>query len=532
MKNLAKYTCLIALLAVGVRAQAQADVTLYHMKDLPHNNQLNPAFQPKNGSAYVNFPIAFNLGASIYGKGLTAETVLNMDKGGSIGTIPKKDAAFQADFSAAMPLSFGFMVRDMHFSFDMQLKVHAEGRVPVGLMNLAWYGNGAPETLGKQLSLEGLGVTAYAYGEVALGFSKEILKNSELTDNGKNKMVVGGKLKYLQGAAYVQANLGEDSYIHTDKDKYHITASVDPEVYVSGIKPDTSTLEGVFKALENIDYMDFLKNITKNRGVAIDLGGTWDMPYDLSWNETPRKMTVSASLLDVGFIRWHGTSLTNTAKDKRIVFDGFDMSNGGFLDGLQDSVMQRVDLTVKDGTFTKWLAPTMYLGANYHLFKYLNAGALVGFKFNKYETLPFFALSANSQHFPLINGSTSFSYYNGHGNIGFGLLLGRKGFQMHLITDNLLTTNYKTAQSATFRMGMNFLLGRHEGKRKARIEERKNRNAMPATPDGDVTPDSPQEEPAVDTGATSMSKEDLLKKALAEEAAEREDELMKKKKTS
>jgi len=528
MKNIAKYISILALLLAGVSSYAQVDITMYHMKDFPLNNQLNPAFQPKNGSIYLSFPIIPILGTtyhntSIRGDGLNAGNFLS-DKPSfsAIATDNSKFASVQTNIFSWSPISFGFMVKDMYLSLDLQPKIHVEGRIPRDLMLLAWYGNGHDKTIGRNLSLEGLGVEAYGYVELALGFSKELWKD---------ELFVGGKLKYLQGLGYVQANLGKKSYIHTDKDNYNITVGINPEVYIGGLPINVSTnnLDSVGAAIS--DGLNNFSFSASNVGFAVDLGGSWNVPQVEGLN-------VSASLLDLGFIRWHGATAKRVSNEPLPTFEGIDLSNGDFLDKLLDTTLIATKVNVKSENFTKWLSPTLYMGANYHLFKYLNAGALLGFKFNKYETLPFFALSANTQNLR-VNSSVSFSYYDGKPNVGLGLLFGRRGAQFHLLSDNILAAaNYKKAQLVHFRMGVNFLLGKSRAKRTgAGNQDALAPSVKASEPLIDVVPESsPIEEVKSDAAPTAeatrqsvdLSKEDLLKRAMAEEKAEEREELLKR----
>ncbi|MDR0711491.1 MAG: hypothetical protein LBF67_03975, partial [Prevotellaceae bacterium] len=65
----------------------------------------------------------------------------------------------------------------------------------------------------------------------------------------------------------------------------------------------------------------------------------------------------------------------------------------------------------------------------------------------------------------MVNASASYSYYNGNSNVGVGLLIGRKVMQWHIIADNLLAVNYKTAQNVNLRMGFSFLFGKGRAQR-------------------------------------------------------------------
>lgn len=551
MKNIAKLIALFALLLASAAAQAQADITLYHMRDLPLNNRLNPAFQPKNGSIYINIPAIPFIGAptsldvSLTGKNITfggalgsANEMNDLGLGGiftgkldyeKIATSPGEFAAAKFNFGYT-PISFGFMVKDMYFSLDVNAKVYTEGRLPKDIMRFLWYGNGDEETIGEKMSMNGLGATAYAYGELALGFSKEITQLD---------LIVGGKLKYLQGLGYAQLSLGEGSQIHTNPDNYHITVGVNPEMYMAGIPGEIPsgevTLDSVVNGMEF--GFDGYKFQTDNRGFAIDIGGTWNVGnvLDQAW---AKNLEVSASLIDVGFIGWKGNKVVRSQYADDFTFEGISFSTDGenssdFAQTLQDSIMSMAKVEAAgNSSFRKWLSPTLYVGANYHIAKYLNAGMLVGCRFDTYENLPLFAASVNTQNLP-VNASLSASYFDGRGNLGFGIIFGRRGCQFHIITDNILAAaNYQNAQAVNLRMGMNVLVGKTREKRKEAAAAGGNGGGVlaPEAKPGEALNPVQQEgatgakvdgnNATVETKGNTESDEKLLKRALEEEKAE------------
>jgi hypothetical protein len=432
----------------GVRAQLNP--TLYHLKDLPLNNQLNPAFQPRNGSLYVGFPglTSFSPNLMLSGENLTLGNAYLSPKYKSIVEGAGNFSAMTFDYEHNF-LNFGFMVKDMYFTFDSKLKLNVDGRIPKDLERLMWYGNGlSGKTLGKTLEFEGLGVSMLAYGEISLGVSKEVIKD----------LLVGAKVKYLQGLAYAQAGLGEGSKFTTDSNTYKISVGLNPEIYLSGL-PITMPPGKSFPMDELVDAgLGSYKFDAGNRGVAFDFGGSWDIPW-------VKGLNVSASVLDVGFISWKGNKVASKNPDSQIEFEGISLSGGeDFTSSLLDSIQQKTAVTSTSFSERRWLSPTVYVGATYELGKYLNAGALFGYRFLKYEDLPLMALSVNTQGF-MVNASASYSYYNRNSNVGVGLLIGRKGVQWHIIADNLLAANYKTAQNVNFRMGVNLLFGKGREKR-------------------------------------------------------------------
>jgi hypothetical protein len=272
-------------------------------------------------------------------------------------------------------------------------------------------------------------------------------------------LFVGAKVKYLQGLAYMQAGLGEGSYFETDEDTYNISVGLRPEIYLSGI-PVTAP-QGESLSLDSLinTGLGSYKFDAGNMGVGFDLGGSWDVPW-------VKGLNVSASVLDLGFVNWSGHKVTPHDDLIEVSFEGLSLSGGkDFTSGLLDSLQKRA--TVKStGNVSQrvWLSPTVYVGASYELTKYLNAGALLGYRFSKYDNLPLAALSVNTQGF-MVNGSVSYSYYNRNHNVGAGLLIGRKAMQWHIIADNLLAISYKTAQNVSVRTGISFLFGKGMAKR-------------------------------------------------------------------
>ncbi|MDR1342545.1 MAG: DUF5723 family protein [Prevotellaceae bacterium] len=439
------------LVATSVKVQAQLNSTLYHMKDLPLNSQLNPAFQPRNGSLYVGFPglTSFSPSLALSGEGLTlGNAYLNPSYGAIVrGAGDFSMATFDYEHSL---INVGFMLKNMYLTFDSKLKLNVEGRIPKDLERLIWYGNGDKEMLGKTLSLEGLGVSALGYGEIALGISVEVAKNA----------FVGVKAKYLQGVAYMNVGFGDGSSFKTDSATYNITVGLNPDIYLAGLP--VTVPQGAF-AIDQLTEAGFgaYKFNTGNRGVAFDLGGTWDLPW-------VKGLNVSASALDLGFISWSGYRIAPENPNSKILFDGISLNAGSdFASGLLDSVKQKTSVTSTSGSRERrWLSPTIYAGATYELHKYFNVGMLAGYRFSQYESSPLVALSANTQGF-MVNASVAYSYYNRHSNVGVGLLFGRKMVQWHIIADNILSAvSYKTAQNANLRVGLNFLFGKSRAARR------------------------------------------------------------------
>lgn len=421
---------------------AQFNTTLYHMTDLPLNHISNPAFQPRNGSVYVGFPglSSLYLGADIVSKHLTFGNIYGDKRDiqkvvGSMGEYGLGKVNF--DYRL---IDVGVYIKDIFFTLGVSAKGNADISISRDFAQLAWYGNAHPNILGRTLDFSGTDVSVSAYTEISLGFSKELKKDA---------FTFGGKLKFLQGIAYADAYLDKGSSLRTDQYTRIIDLIINPNINISGV-PFTIP-SGNFTIEDMKISLDDYKFKFGGKGLGIDLGFVWKP-------ETIQELTVSASVINLGYIKWKGGYTKPAIHNNRYTFYGFDLEDKNFFDALVDSVKKVIEVNGEYTSFSKGLNPTIYLGGNYELHRFLNVGALFAIQTGKYKTIPMFAVSANTQRLP-VNISISASYYN-KPNLGIGLLFGKKNFQFHIIADNILALNYSLAQSASIRLGLNFLFGK------------------------------------------------------------------------
>jgi hypothetical protein len=277
--------------------------------------------------------------------------------------------------------------------------------------------------VGRAVSLEGLGAQAQVDTEFALGFSKEVLRDN---------ITVGGKVKYLMGHAFAEGYLASGSFVYTDPETWSITAGVAPEVYITEKLP-----------------------FTGNASIVAGNGGGVDLGFEIK----SERLTVSGSLVNLGFISWKNVEYQEVEGGRSIhTFSGIIDSGGNMIGQLRDSVYNTVELHSSLVTpLRRWTAPTLSFSASYRLHQNFSAGALVGMNINRYNNYPLLALALNTHELP-INGVLSYSYSYNH-NLGVGVLFGRREAQLHLICDNVLAASYRTTRHVNFRAGLNLLLG-------------------------------------------------------------------------
>jgi hypothetical protein len=405
-------------------AQAQHSATMYFMRDLPAVNMLNPAFQPEAGSIYVGIPLI----SSLYFDGGVTLKGMNLDNLMSSSPRLTSSAGNPSPYEGGYAnvdvnlLNIGVLVRDMYFTLDITEKTRAEVAAPANLINLMWRGN-APY-VGQAVSISGVGGRVSSYAEIALGFSKDVIPN---------RLTVGGRVKRLLGMGFADADLGKAAFLRTNND-WTIDVNVNPEFNTVGL---------IDAMPDNISSYTFA-----GKGWGVDVG--FEIKNEL--------LTVSGSILDVGAIRWRNAN-------HRVLEKGnFDMTFRGVQLGGENTNINTVLDTLKTANYVstdedilRWTTSTATVGVAYPLNKHLVAGALAGIAVGQYNSYPLFALSLNTQKYP-INGSLSYSYGHSH-NLGLGMIFGRRGTQLHVICDNLFAVSYQTAQKINLRVGLNLLLG-------------------------------------------------------------------------
>ncbi|MGL4908897.1 MAG: DUF5723 family protein [Bacteroidales bacterium] len=442
---------IFTLLLTSTIGYAQLNPMMYSMNELTQRNQLNPAFQPKNGSVYVGFPFLGSLlfEGQLTGKYLNLGTFLG-DSPNYRGIAMAQDPYSQVQAALDINLiNVGVVINNMYFTLDNKVRGEVSGRAPKDLRKLMWLGNGHDEVIGKKMSMANMGAEVIAYNETALGVAVPLLDN---------QLTVGGKVKYLRGLAYVDGKLEESSYLHTDKSNYKVTVGLNADMYMSGVL--LSTPDGQFPLDSLSGSTGTYDPSSGGNGFGFDLGAEWNVPM-------VKGLTVSASVLNLGSnINWKGTEIRSVDKDQKIEFEGIDLEGGdNFFNSLLDSIgtLSTVEASTSKKRRVK-IRPTLYLGASYDLHKYVNVAAVYGYQGGAYTNTSMFALSANAQNF-MVNPSIAYSYIGGKSNLGLGAVFGRRALQFHLVIDNILALNYKKARYANARLGLNFLFGKSKQER-------------------------------------------------------------------
>ena len=192
-----------------------------------------------------------------------------------------------------------------------------------------------------------------------------------------------------------------------------------------------------------------------NPGIALDLGVIY------RYNE---KLTLSASLLDIGMLRWR-RDLNNITAEGNFIYEGIpagvDVVSRVFLDEIIDSLQNAFNTNVSQNPYNALLPMQIYLGGSYQLKKHISIGMVnrnLLLRSKLHSSITFSATADLTKH---ALATLSWSYMNKSlKNLGGAIAWQGKGFQFHLASDNLLgfLQPFDT-RTINLRVGCNILFG-------------------------------------------------------------------------
>jgi hypothetical protein len=439
------YYILIILLAVIVfDSEAQNSQVLYYM-NLPQNHFLNPALRPSN-SIYIGLPalsgININVNNNFFnfsdifikrGSDDSFISILHPDYNVEEFVKKIKDINSIEPQSLVQLFGLGFSAgRDLYISLDINERIEGNIALPGDLLRLGLEGN--EQFAGNKIDLISLRGDAKYYREAGLGFSKDFF----------NRLRLGARGKLLFGVAAASIDnksldiTVNDDYTHTLDADLMVNISAPVTVYISdqnsidSLEFDESRFDS---GSEVVDYL--LKS--NNIGFGLDLGAEVSIT---------KKIKVSASITDLGFIKWK-RDITNLKAESQFEFSGVElldvykgtMTFDSLAQELLDSLKNSFYLTDTRTPFTTYMPVGITIGGSYNLTKSLSVGLLsysriIGKQFREALTL-----SANLNIGNAFSTSIAYTAANHrYDNLGLGLAFRAGFFQIYALADRIPVT--------------------------------------------------------------------------------------------
>ncbi len=452
-------------MAVGCSAAAQTINSAYFTEDYKFRHMLNPAFG--NEQNYVSIPALGNISVNTHGNFGYRDVIMSNPMYPSLSD--KKMTTFLNPYISAEDALSGFSTGNNRITGDVSLTILSAGFKAFGGYNTieinsrTTTGVSLPYELFKFAKNTGnhsydigdINAHAQSFAEIAFGHSRQI----------NDKLRLGAKLKVLVGLGRADVKMRNMKADLTAEDKWTITGEATADVsmkgfsYVSEEKEYNIEGSGTYERVNDVD-LDGVG--VGGFGMAIDLGGVYEINED--W-------TVSASVLDLGFISWTNDMLAEN-RSKSFVFNGFhDVSvtsdRGEEIDTKVDRYGDQLadfanltDMGDKGGRSTG-IGATINVGAEYTLpvYRKVSFGALCTSRINGAYSWTEGRLSANYAPLNWLDGGVSFAVNSFTTSMGWVLNLHPKGYNFFIGMDHILGKTSKEmiplSSNASLTVGMN-----------------------------------------------------------------------------
>lgn len=435
-------------LLLGMTMHAQYLRTSYFMEGTSSRLELNPGLQPMRG--YFNIPVlgSFNVGTSSNVLGIN-DIIDVLDSGEDIFLNDdlysrlKSDNRLNVNLKTDV-LSFGWYAGKGFWNVNVGLRADVGASIPQSMFEYLRRVNNTEDING---SFSNMNFNLNAYAEIGLGYSRQITE----------KLSVGGRVKVLLGIARAEMAVDNfDIYVddaltngdYTELNPYQTYGSATVNARVS-----TTMKGGGLSFDETTGQIDGFDIDESNFGIAgagfgIDLGASYKV-----WDN----LTVSAAVLDLGFIKWKEGE-TTVAAPANGSFEVTGSNYQDFLDGdflSMDRFNFVQDKEAAEDTKTT-LASTILLAGEYGLLdNKLSVGAIYTARFAEPKTLNELTFSATYRPKNWFNIAASYSPIQAGGK-SFGLAL--KLGALFLGTDYMYFGNSSKAVNAF--IGLSIPLGK------------------------------------------------------------------------
>ncbi len=426
----------------SILAHAQQDLTMYNLDEIPQSAYSNPSNQ-FNGKWFLGLPGISSNYLSLSNSGFAYSDIIRkrnndllLDFDALLNEV--EDDNFLSFNTRIDLLSFGLSLNDRtQLSFSVSEVGSFKLGYPKDFIRFVYEGNASFED--NSADLNGIGINLAHYREYAFGLSHQLTQ----------KLRLGARAKYLYGMENIYSK-ETDISIFTDPNTFAVTADANIDIRTAGFDNVDFAEEGTSNYLTG----------RGNRGFGIDLGANYDLTDKLSLN---------ASVLDLGFIQWNDFTSSFTTKGN-FTYSGIEISAFGdddttssetSFDRVADSLEEAFDVETNNDGYSAPLTSRFMIGANYRVNERSFGGVIIQSEIFRRSIKPSFTLHYNRKMTKWITLAASYSYINrSFNNLGVGLNFNPGPVQLYVVSDNLLGAfRPQHTRHLQLRFGINFIFG-------------------------------------------------------------------------
>lgn len=452
------------MLLAGSSAMAQTLNSAYFTDQYAFRHTMNPAYG--NDQGFVTIPALGNINVSMHGNFGYEDVIMKNPRFGIDSQ--KKMTTFMNPYISDSKALDGFASGNNRVLGDVNLTILSAGFKAFGGYNTielnakANLGMSLPYTLfefarntgNRSYDIGDISAHAQSYAELALGHSHQI----------NDKLRIGAKLKFLFGIARADFKFKDVKADLSAPDKWTISGDAQADVSMKGFKYEMEKKDYESEGAgqyDKINDVDVDGGGLGGFGMAVDLGGVYKINDD--W-------TVSASVLDLGFISWSDNArAANTSKS--FEFNGFhdvsvNSNHGSTIDDQTDKYSDQITdfINLQDkgdtGGRTTGIGATVNVGCEYTLpvYRKLTFGLLSSTRINGDLSWTEGRLSANWKPLKWLDGGINFAVNSFTASMGYVLNIHPKGYNFFIGMDHILGKTSKEfiplSSNANIAMGM------------------------------------------------------------------------------
>ena len=429
----------------SLHAMAQQLNSAYFTNDYKFRHTMNPAYG--NEQNYVSMPGFGNVNVSTMGN-FGYEDVI-FDNPMFPSTSKDRLTTFMNPYISTPDALKGFNSGDNKILGDVSITVLSAGFKGFGGYNTielnarTSFGMSMPYELfefakntgNRTYNIGNISANGQAFAELAFGHSRQI----------NEKLRVGAKVKLLFGAGRGDVNIDNVKADLAADDKWTVSGHAKSEVSVKGFTYKTEEKEykeegrGTYQYVNDVDVDGAGLG---GFGLAFDLGGVYKINNDF---------TVSAALLDLGFIKWSNNMVAVNGGEE-FVFNGFhdvavNEDRGGSTLSMQgdkyaDQLADFANLQDKgdEGGRTTGIGATLNLGCEYTLpvYRKITFGVLSSTRFRGDYSWTEARVSANWTPLKWIDGGVNMAFGSYRNSFGWVLNFHPKGYNFYVGMDHTL----------------------------------------------------------------------------------------------
>ena len=440
------------LLPTALRAQDLSSG--YFVEDYTYRYQMNPAFG--NSQNFISMPALGNLNVGLHGNLGISDVLYNVDGKTTTFMNPKlssdevlkniNDVNRIGTLDKIGILSAGFKAFGGYNTVSINAVADVSVKVPGEMFNLLKNG-----VANKTYDLGDLRASGVAYGEIAFGHSRQVMKG----------LRVGATLKFMLGGGYMDAHMRNANLV-LGENEWTVTTDADLRSSVKGLTYKTKVNDRT--GHRYVNGIDVDGTGLNGFGMALDLGAVYETPV--------KGLTVSLALLDLGFISWNNDMLATTNGEKtfttdKYTFNADDDALNSFSkewDRLRDdfSAIYELDDMGDQGGRTSMPHATLNIGVQFALPMYnkLTFGLLNTTRLAGDFTTTDFRLSANIAPCRIFSGGVNLGVGTFGASFGWVANLHLTGFNFFLGMDRvpgkLCKQGVPLSSNAQVTMGINF----------------------------------------------------------------------------